>query len=92
MDGIDPNPNNVVGAGIVVTSSQQVGVLLRLEPNTQIKVDLFFCYLNVGMLGIKCRTSVSCLLIPVNIVLYEVVQRNDQLLILEHDSVPMSLC
>lgn len=38
MDGIDPNPNNVVGAGIVVTSSQQVGVLLRLEPNTQIKV------------------------------------------------------
>ncbi|CAI2729014.1 unnamed protein product [Schistosoma spindalis] len=38
LDGIDPNPNNVVGAGIVVTSSQQVGVLLRLEPNTQLKM------------------------------------------------------
>ncbi|VDQ09532.1 unnamed protein product [Trichobilharzia regenti] len=38
LDGIDPNPQNIVGAGIVVTSSQQVGVLLRLEPNTQSKM------------------------------------------------------
>ncbi|KAH8877624.1 AP-2 complex subunit alpha-2 [Schistosoma japonicum] len=38
LDGIDPNPQNIVGAGIVVTSSQQIGVLLRLEPNSQSKM------------------------------------------------------
>ncbi|CAH8541289.1 unnamed protein product [Heterobilharzia americana] len=38
LDGIDPNPQNIVGAGIVITSGQQVGVLLRLEPNTQSKM------------------------------------------------------
>lgn len=35
LDGIDPNPDNVVGAGIVSTRSLQIGCLLRLEPNRQ---------------------------------------------------------
>lgn len=33
LDGIDPNPDNFVCAGIVHMRSQQVGCLLRLEPN-----------------------------------------------------------
>ncbi|CAL8070129.1 unnamed protein product [Calicophoron daubneyi] len=33
--GIDPNVQNYVGAGILTTSSQEVGILVRLEPNAQ---------------------------------------------------------
>uniref|UniRef100_A0A7N6F9X5 AP-2 complex subunit alpha n=1 Tax=Anabas testudineus TaxID=64144 RepID=A0A7N6F9X5_ANATE len=35
LDGVDPNSENFVGAGIIHTKSTQVGCLLRLEPNTQ---------------------------------------------------------
>ncbi|KAK7870293.1 hypothetical protein R5R35_001014 [Gryllus longicercus] len=35
LEGIDPNPDNFVCAGIVHTRTQQVGCLLRLEPNKQ---------------------------------------------------------
>lgn len=35
LDGIDPNPDNFVCAGIVHTRAQQIGCLLRLEPNRQ---------------------------------------------------------
>uniref|UniRef100_A0A669DBB0 AP-2 complex subunit alpha n=1 Tax=Oreochromis niloticus TaxID=8128 RepID=A0A669DBB0_ORENI len=35
LDGVDPNPANFVGAGVVHTKSTQVGCLLRLEPNMQ---------------------------------------------------------
>ncbi|XP_059481264.1 AP-2 complex subunit alpha isoform X2 [Neocloeon triangulifer] len=35
LDGIDPNPENFVCAGIIHTSMQQIGCLLRLEPNKQ---------------------------------------------------------
>ncbi|XP_066903440.1 AP-2 complex subunit alpha isoform X2 [Halyomorpha halys] len=35
LDGIDPNPDNFVCAGIVHTRTQQIGCLLRLEPNKQ---------------------------------------------------------
>ncbi|KAK2853434.1 hypothetical protein Q5P01_006095 [Channa striata] len=35
LEGVDPNPENFVGAGIIHTKSTQVGCLLRLEPNTQ---------------------------------------------------------
>lgn len=38
LDGIDPNPDNMVCAGIVHTQGQQVGCLLRLEPNRQAQV------------------------------------------------------
>ncbi|XP_028136001.1 AP-2 complex subunit alpha [Diabrotica virgifera virgifera] len=33
LEGIDPNPDNFVCAGIIHMRSQQVGCLLRLEPN-----------------------------------------------------------
>lgn len=35
LDGIDPNPENFVCAGIIHTRSLQIGSLLRLEPNRQ---------------------------------------------------------
>uniref|UniRef100_A0A3Q1I5V2 AP-2 complex subunit alpha n=1 Tax=Anabas testudineus TaxID=64144 RepID=A0A3Q1I5V2_ANATE len=39
LDGVDPNSENFVGAGIIHTKSTQVGCLLRLEPNTQAQVN-----------------------------------------------------
>lgn len=41
LDGIDPNPDNMVCAGIIHTQGQQVGCLLRLEPNRQAQVSVF---------------------------------------------------
>lgn len=38
LDGVDPNPDNMVCAGIIHTGGQQVGCLLRLEPNRQAQV------------------------------------------------------
>ena len=38
LDGIDPNPENYVCAGIIHTRTQQIGCLLRLEPNRQAQV------------------------------------------------------
>ncbi|XP_071497904.1 AP-2 complex subunit alpha-2-like isoform X2 [Diadema antillarum] len=35
LDGVDPNPENFVGAGIINTKSAQIGCLMRLEPNQQ---------------------------------------------------------
>ena len=39
FEGIDPNPDNMVCAGIIHTQSHQVGCLLRLEPNKQAQVS-----------------------------------------------------
>jgi hypothetical protein len=39
LDGIDPNPENYVSAGILHTRDQQIGCLLRLEPNKQTQVS-----------------------------------------------------
>lgn len=38
LEGIDPNAENYVCAGIVHTRTQQIGCLLRLEPNRQAQV------------------------------------------------------
>lgn len=39
LDGIDPNPNNLVGAGILHMSNDgKVGCLLRVEPNKDAKL------------------------------------------------------
>ncbi|KAL3066057.1 AP-2 complex subunit alpha-2-like isoform X2 [Trematomus bernacchii] len=35
LTGVDPNPANFVGAGVIHTKNTQVGCLLRLEPNPQ---------------------------------------------------------
>ncbi|GAA5836838.1 hypothetical protein JCM11251_005801 [Rhodosporidiobolus azoricus] len=39
LDGIDPNPNNVVAAGVLhMAQGGKVGCLLRLEPNAEAKL------------------------------------------------------
>ena len=44
LEGIDPNPSNVVGAGILHTGVDgKVGCLLRLEPNREAKVRICIC-------------------------------------------------
>ncbi len=40
MDGIDPNPENFVSAGIVKSKEIMIGCLVRLEPNKEKKVLL----------------------------------------------------
>lgn len=35
LEGIDPNPDNFVSCGILHTRNQQIGCLVRLEPNRQ---------------------------------------------------------
>lgn len=39
LEGIDPNPENYVCAGIIHTKSIQIGCLLRLEPNSSAQVS-----------------------------------------------------
>ncbi|CDQ93613.1 unnamed protein product [Oncorhynchus mykiss] len=38
LENVDPNPENYVCAGVIQTKAQQVGCLLRLEPNAQAQV------------------------------------------------------
>lgn len=42
LENVDPNPDNMVCAGIIHTQTQQVGCLLRLEPNKQAQVCVVF--------------------------------------------------
>jgi len=42
LEGVDPNPENFVSAGILHTRNQQVGVLVRLEPNKQAQVSTVY--------------------------------------------------
>lgn len=42
LDSVDPNPDNMVCAGIIHTQSQQVGCLLRLEPNRTAQVFNYY--------------------------------------------------
>ena len=39
LEGVDPNPENFVSAGIIQTKGSQIGCLLRLEPNLQASVS-----------------------------------------------------
>ncbi|VDM24380.1 unnamed protein product [Toxocara canis] len=38
LHDVDPNPENFVCAGIINTKAQQIGTLIRLEPNRQAKM------------------------------------------------------
>ena len=40
LEGVDPNPENFVSAGIIHTKNVQIGCLLRLEPNSQAHVSV----------------------------------------------------
>lgn len=52
LDGIDPNPTNLVAAGVLHTSVDgKVGCLLRLEPNQEAKVmQNFFWFIHLSSL------------------------------------------
>ena len=39
LDGVDPNPNNIVGCGVYHLAGGKIGCLLRLEPNYEKKVS-----------------------------------------------------
>ena len=41
LEGIDPNPDNFVLAGVIHTSAFQTGCLFRLEPNKQANVSIW---------------------------------------------------
>ena len=41
LEGIDPNPDNYVCAGIIHSKAVQIGCLLRLEPNKSANVSFF---------------------------------------------------
>ncbi|XP_070200712.1 AP-2 complex subunit alpha-2-like [Littorina saxatilis] len=43
LEGIDPNPDNFVSSGIVHTRTQQIGCLVRLEPNRQAEMYRLTC-------------------------------------------------
>lgn len=60
LDGIDPNPDNFVCAGIIHTRTQQVGCLLRLEPNKQAQVkNIFFQFMK--FIFVICRSYINFL-------------------------------
>lgn len=40
LDGVDPNPNNLVAASVFHTATGKVGCLMRLEPNSAAKVSV----------------------------------------------------
>lgn len=42
LDGVDPNPKNIVGCGVYEFSGGKTGCLLRLEPNYERKVCFLF--------------------------------------------------
>jgi hypothetical protein len=59
LDGLDPNPNNIVAAGILHMSVEgKVGCLMRLEPNKDAKV----CHL-AFLDGSTAHLYVSCVVL-----------------------------
>ena len=46
LEGVDPNPDNFVTAGIIHSRNAQIGYLLRLEPNTQAGVSSLYMLLS----------------------------------------------
>lgn len=58
LPNVDPNPDNMVGTGILKTKAAQVGSLLRLEPNAKANVSFTYFYGNV-CLDITLKSSAS---------------------------------
>ena len=51
LEGVDPNPDNYVCAGIIHTKTIQIGCLMRLEPNHSANVStnhIFLIFLVVS--------------------------------------------
>jgi AP-2 complex subunit alpha len=59
LDEIDPNPNNLVAAGVLHMSVEgKVGCLLRLEPNREAKASCSAFVMNA--LAYTCRSALPC--------------------------------
>jgi AP-2 complex subunit alpha len=60
LDDIDPNPSNLVAAGVLHTSSAgKAGCLIRLEPNREAKVSSLL-FLVVRSLTLPSAMSIDC--------------------------------
>uniref|UniRef100_A0AAR2J922 AP-2 complex subunit alpha n=1 Tax=Pygocentrus nattereri TaxID=42514 RepID=A0AAR2J922_PYGNA len=57
LEKVDPNPDNFVCAGVIQTKAQQVGCLLRLEPNAQAQVHTHFPVRALGRMFLRPKTS-----------------------------------
>ena len=49
LEGIDPNAENYVCAGIIHTKTIQIGCLLRLEPNSQAQVSAKYHAVHISL-------------------------------------------
>ncbi|XP_064478736.1 AP-2 complex subunit alpha-like [Ornithodoros turicata] len=59
LDKVDPNPDNMVCAGVLNTRLGQIGVLLRLEPNRQAR--MYRLTIRAGKDGVaKILTDILC--------------------------------
>ncbi len=78
LDGIDPNKDNYVCAGIIHTRTQQIGCLLRLEPNRQAQVRSFALMTHTG--------GITDVLIPLPPQMYRLTIRSSK------DAVARQIC
>ncbi len=63
LPNIDPNPANYVCAGVLYTTSANIGVLLRLEPNLQSQVINCFESIWTGDFGFESRVAAKIALV-----------------------------
>lgn len=62
LDGIDPNPDNFVCAGIIHARAAQIGCLLRLEPNKQAQVTVLH-FSSVFLCSLRNNTTNASLVL-----------------------------
>lgn len=59
LDGVDPNPENFCGAGVIHSKTQQMGCLLRLEPNRQAGMFRLTVRSNMEMLSAQLAATLE---------------------------------
>lgn len=61
LEGIDPNPDNAVCAGILHTTSGQMGALLRCEPNASAQMYRFTLRMSNDLAALHCCNLLASL-------------------------------
>ena len=59
LEGVDPNPENLCGAGVIHSKTQQMGCLLRVEPNRQAGMFRLTIRSNKEMLSSQLAASLE---------------------------------
>ena len=59
LDAVDPNPENFCGAGVIHSKQQQMGCLLRLEPNRQASMFRLTIRSNKEMLSAQLAAALE---------------------------------